>query len=216
MQIVAIESQKGGSGKTLTALNLAVAATLAGRAAAVIDLDPQASAAGWFDTRVTATPAVVAVPPARLPHAIEAARNSGADLVLLDTAPHVEATALAAARAADLIIVPCRPGIFDLRSISLTADLIKLANRTGIIVLNAVPPGASRMVEDARRAASMHGLAVSPVAVQQRAVYGHALTVGQTAQEYEPASKASNEVQQLYEWLLLQLNPKSKRRVRNG
>src|SRR6476660_5430096 len=69
MQIVAIESQKGGSGKTLTALNLAVAATLAGRSAAVIDLDPQASAAGWYDSRSTSSPAVVAVPPVRLPHA---------------------------------------------------------------------------------------------------------------------------------------------------
>jgi len=208
MQIVAIESQKGGSGKTLTALNLAVAATLAGRTAAVIDLDPQASAAGWFDTRSTATPAVVAVPPARLPHAIQAARDSGADLLLLDTAPHVELTALAAARVADLVLVPCRPGIFDLRSISMTADLVKLANRPGYVILNAVPAGAHRMLNDARRAASMHGLEVSPVAVQQRAVYGHALIVGQTAQEYEPTSKAANEVNELYQWLLLQFNRK--------
>lgn len=220
MQIVAIESQKGGSGKTLTALNLAVAATLAGKTAAVIDLDPQASAAGWRDTRSETDPVVVAVPSSRLPHAIAAAQESGADLVLLDTAPHVEATALAAARAADLILIPCRPGIFDLRSIALTADLVKLAGKTGVIVLNAIPPGATRIVEDARRAAALHGLDVSPFYIQQRAVYGHALTIGQTAQEYEPSSKAAAEVSDLYNWVLLQLHRitshKAERKVSNG
>jgi chromosome partitioning protein len=63
MKTVAIESQKGGTGKTTTALNLAVAAEKAGQATVVIDLDPQASAAGWKDTRQAESPVVVAVPP---------------------------------------------------------------------------------------------------------------------------------------------------------
>jgi chromosome partitioning protein len=43
MQTVVIVSQKGGTGKTTIAVHLAVAAELAGKAAVVIDLDPQAS-----------------------------------------------------------------------------------------------------------------------------------------------------------------------------
>ena len=67
MRTIAILSQKGGSGKTTLALHLGVAAEKAGQLAAVIDLDPQASAAGWKDSRPQETPVVVSVPAARLP-----------------------------------------------------------------------------------------------------------------------------------------------------
>jgi chromosome partitioning protein len=205
MKTIAIQSQKGGTGKTTTALNLAVAAERAGHTAVVIDLDPQASAAGWKDSRSGDTPVVVSVAPARLPQALQAAQEGGADLVLIDTAPHAESAALAAAKAADLILIPCRPGILDLRAISTTADLVKIAGKPAFVVLNAMPPGATRLIADARAAVAVHGLEVAPVAIEQRAAFGHALTAGQTAQEYEPGGKAAEEITELYGWLRAQL-----------
>ena len=58
MKTLAILSQKGGTGKTNTAVNLAVASQLAGHPTALIDLDPQASAAKWGDRREGNTPDV--------------------------------------------------------------------------------------------------------------------------------------------------------------
>jgi chromosome partitioning protein len=205
MKTVAIESGKGGSGKTTTTLNLAVAAGLAGKAVVVIDLDPQASAAGWKDSRPADAPVVVSVPPARLPQALQAAQEGGADLVLIDTAPHAEGPALAAAKAADLVLIPTRPGILDLRAIGSTADLTKIAGKRAFVILNAIPPGATRLIEDARAAAAVHGLEVAPVVIEQRAALSHSLTVGQTAQEYEPKGKAAEEIGRLYAWLCNQL-----------
>jgi chromosome partitioning protein len=205
MKTVAIESQKGGTGKATTALNLAVAAEKAGQATVVIDLDPQASAAGWKDTRQAESPVVVAVPPARLPQALQAAQEGGATLALIDTAPHAESASLAAAKAADLILIPCRPGILDLRAIGTTVEIAKLAGKPAFVVLNAIPPGATRLLADARAAVAVHGLAVAPIAIEQRAAFGHALTVGQTAQEFEPQGKAADEIAQLYDWLQAQL-----------
>ncbi|MDQ2734104.1 MAG: ParA family protein, partial [Pseudomonadota bacterium] len=72
MKVLAVIGQKGGSGKTNTALGLAVAAVKAGRRVAVIDLDPQATAANWSDRREDKeSPAVVSCQAARLAQVLE-------------------------------------------------------------------------------------------------------------------------------------------------
>jgi len=201
MRTVAILSQKGGTGKTTISVHLAVAAQQAGKAAVVIDLDPQASSAGWKDSRTGEEPVVVSAPATRLPQALQAARSGGADLAIIDTAPHSGDVALAAAEAADLVLIPCRPGILDLRAIGTTARAVKLAGKPAFVVLNTVPPRAIHMLADARAAVAVHGLDVAPIALQQRAAYAHSLTTGQTAQEYERGGKAAEEIGSLYSWL---------------
>jgi chromosome partitioning protein len=206
MHTVAILSQKGGSGKTTLALHLAIAAEMARKVAVVVDIDPQASAAGWKDSRKGDTPVVVSIPAARLSQALDAARGGDADLALIDSAPHAGDVALAAAEAADFILIPCRPGILDLRAIGATARIVKLAGKKGFVVLNAMPPNAPIIAADARAAVAVHGLEVAPVSLQQRAAFAHALTVGKTAHEYDPGGKATEEISQLYQWLMRQLN----------
>ena len=61
MKTVAIISQKGGAGKTTLALHLATSAALKGRNTAIIDLDPQASAANWADRREAVLPVVLGI-----------------------------------------------------------------------------------------------------------------------------------------------------------
>jgi chromosome partitioning protein len=207
MHTIAILSQKGGTGKTTLTLHLAVASERAGQAAAVIDLDPQASAAGWKDSRPGETPAVVPVPSSRLPQALEAARVGGAAITFIDTAPHATDSALAAAEAADLVLIPCRAGILDLRAIGTTVRAIKLSGKPAYVVLNAMPPRAPNVLADATAAVAVHGLHVVPFTMQQRAAYAHSLTAGQTAQEYDPMGKAAEEIAQLYAWVRRQLGP---------
>ncbi|MGK7934545.1 MAG: ParA family partition ATPase [Xenococcaceae cyanobacterium] len=197
MKTIAIISQKGGAGKTTLALHLAVAAELDGQRAAVIDLDPQASAASWGDSRSEDNPAVVSAQAARLTNVLEAAQEAGAKLAVIDTAPHSESAALSAARAADLVLIPCRPAILDLRAISNTVDLVKLAGANACIVLNAVPPRGT-LADEAAEAVSGYGVNLLSVRVGQRAAFIHALTAGQTAQEYEPQGKAAAESRNLY------------------
>jgi chromosome partitioning protein len=187
-------------------VHLAVAAEQAGQVAAVIDIDQQASAAGWKDSRQTATPVVQSIPAARLRQALEVARSHGADLAIIDSAPYAGDVALAAAEAADFVLIPCRPGILDLRAIGATARIVKLGGKPAYVVLNAMPPNAPYVLADARTAVAVHGLEVAPVTLQQRAAFAHALTVGKTADEYEPNGKAAQEIAKLYQWLWQRLN----------
>lgn len=200
MKTIAILSQKGGTGKTTLALHLAVAAEAAGYTTAVIDLDPQSSAGGWGDSRSAEGPTVATAHAPRLATILTAAAANGATLAFLDTAPHSQGDALAAAQAADVILIPCRPGILDLRAIDATVQIARLAKKPAAVILNACPPQGRTLITEAAEAVRGYGVEVAPVRVTQRVAYAHALAGGQTAQEYEPGGKADEEIRKLFEW----------------
>jgi len=197
MQTIAIISQKGGTGKTTLALNLAVAAEVSGLSTAIIDLDPQASAKEWSKSRERETPVVISAHASQLDGVLAAARENGASLSIIDTAPHSERDALAAARAADLILIPCRPAILDLRAMASTKELADLAHTPALAVINAAPP-RGHLADEAAEAIRGYGLEVSAAAIAHRAAFVHSLTLGQTVVEYEPGGKAAQEVNDLF------------------
>ena len=198
MKIIALIAQKGGAGKTTLALSLAVAAEQAGETTVIYDLDPQATACNWGDRRSTDTPVIVDVQPARLQKAIERAEKEEVDLIILDTPPRSEQASLAAAKAADLIIIPCRPQIYDLETLRNTQQLINYAgNQSALVVLNAVPSRGTRH-EQAKQAIQGMGLTVASAQLGNRAAFGDAGALGLTALEYEPTGKAAQEILHVY------------------
>lgn len=201
MKTVAIISQKGGAGKTTLSAHLAVAAERRNISVAVLDIDPQASVSEWKDSREGDSPSVTSIQSSRIAKALEVAESAGAALVLIDSAPHSAEAAVLAAEAADLILIPTRAGILDLRAIGKTVRILKVAGKPAFVVLNAIPPNSPRIVEDAKAAVDTHGVPVAPVILHQRSAYTHALTAGLTAEEYEPDGKAAEEVGELFKWL---------------
>lgn len=205
MRTIAIISQKGGAGKTTLAVHLAVSAEQSGLTTAVIDLDPQASAAKWGDRRGEAPPEVISAQAARLAHLLTTARDGGADLTIIDTAPNSDSAALAAAKAADLILIPCRPATFDLDAIGATVDMAKLANVPAVVVLNAVPIRGT-LADEARAVVAGYGVSVAPAQMHQRAAYANAVIDGRAVQEYEPGGKAAEEINRLHGWICGQVS----------
>ena len=117
MYTIAIVGQKGGTGKTTLAENLAVAATMARRSVAVIDLDPQTTATNWSDRREAQTPTVVSCQVARLRFVLSEAQKNGVEMVFLDgPGKNAEAT-LEASKAADLVLIPIQPIINDIETL---------------------------------------------------------------------------------------------------
>ena len=206
MRTIAVISQKGGVGKSTVAVHLAVAGTLAGLRTALVDLDPQATARKWGDKRAahTSEPEVIGDHAERLPQLVEAARGNGADLLVIDTAPNADRASLAAARVADLILIPCRPAAFDLEAIEATRDLATIAKKPAWVVLSSAPP-RSAVVEEARAGLESQGAKVAPQVVHQRVAYSYAVIDGRSASEYEPEGKAAEEVAALFTWACKQV-----------
>lgn len=205
MHTIALIAQKGGVGKTTIAIHLATAFAAAGQTTLILDLDPQASATEWKDHRAAELPAVLSIQPSRLAKVMEEARGIGTDILILDTAPHSESTSLEAARAADLILVPCQPTIMDLRAMRKTVDLLRLVGKPAFAILNNAPHQGTVADEAAETIASNFQLAVAPVRFGDRVAYSRCMITGQAAQELEPGGKAALEVAQVHKWTSEQL-----------
>ena len=196
MRVIALLSTKGGAGKTSLATALAVET-----GAVLLDLDPQSSACKWRDRRDAETPVVTDVAPARLRPTLDAAAAEGVTDIVLDTPPRSETAALEAARAADLVIVPCRPQVVDLETVPITTQLLALAgNPIAVCVLVAVPPRGPR-ADQARRVLQGQGLPVCPHTLGHRAAWGDAAALGLTVTEHQPQGRAAAELRRVAAWL---------------
>jgi chromosome partitioning protein len=200
MKVVAILSEKGGAGKTTLAVHLATAAHLAGLGVAILDLDPQGSAYAWAERR-TEPPEAQAITPVALPGWIEKLRQAEAELVVLDTGRDANNAGYTAARAADMILIPLRPGGFDLLALARTLDLCKLAGKRPYVVLNAIRPGSLRAESDAREAVADLECEIAPFVLHDRADYRHASVAARSAQELDAKGKAAEEVAAAFAWL---------------
>jgi chromosome partitioning protein len=202
MQIITLAAQKGGVGKTTLAVNLAVSAQATGIKTVLFDLDPQESATAWSERREAELPHVEPISARRLDQAISAAEANGFGLTIIDTPPAAGTEAAAAAQRAGIVVIPCRPSLIDLDAIKRTAQLITSTGRTGVVVLNAAPPTATTLLEDARTLAQATGLKVSRAVLRERSAYRAAWPYGLGVIEYEPKGKAALEIAALQKHLL--------------
>jgi chromosome partitioning protein len=206
LKIIAVIGQKGGSGKTTTALGLAVEAVRAGKSVAVIDLDPQATATNWADRReMKDSPAVVSCQVARLRHVLDAARDSGAKLAIIDTPGKSTDAAIAAAKVADMVVMPIQPQLFDLETLNSVKEILTLAGNPPAAVLVNRAAVQGRRHEETQQAAAAMGFGVVPVVLFHRAAHGDAGNLGQTASEYDPKGKAAQEMAELYGYIYKKL-----------
>ncbi|MEZ4711680.1 MAG: AAA family ATPase [Caldilineaceae bacterium] len=205
MKVLSIISQKGGVGKTTLATALAVAAEKDGKQVAILDLDDQASACFWSDIREAPTPAVKDVKAVRLGVYLQSIREAGCDLVIIDCPPVHKDIALDAAAPADFVLIPSKPDLFDIRSMTMTVKLLSKIAKPSAVVLTFCPP-AGPEVPGARATVQDIGAALCPIEIGLRKSYARAQQTGQTAQEFEPDGKAAEEITSLYKYTCIQLN----------
>ena len=204
MKVLALVTQKGGTGKSSLAGSLAGAAGEVGLRAYVLDLDPQGTAKSWFERREAEAPEVAAIDATRVPQALAALKRQGVDLVLVDT-PGVDSPATAAAmQAADLCMIPARPSIADIEAARPTVRALMKLGRPFCFVLNQTPPGRSVRTLDAYRALELSGT-VAGVTLATRTDHLDALAQGLGVTERDPTGKAATEVRELLQWTIARM-----------
>ena len=140
IKVLAVLSRKGGSGKSTTAIHLAVAAEAAGHRTILVDTDIQGSAASWWKLRAAETPQLIEGGADKV-KAVLAAQDSGIDLLVIDGRPSAERDTAELAKFADLVLIPTRAGLLDVLAIGATASVVKAAERPAAIL---ICPGSAR------------------------------------------------------------------------
>ena len=205
MQVISLIAQKGGVGKTTLATCLAVQAVEQGKQVLVIDLDPQATASFWSDTRGKPDdPAVMSIQPVRLPAVLKAASDAGTDMVIIDGAAVSKEVAYSAAEVSDLVLVPFKAAVFDINSVAQTVQTIKQVGSRYALVLTFVPP-QGRETDEAKDIAAQLGSNFCPVLIGNRKAFFRAQSSGLAVQEFEPDGKAAEEIKALYNYVTVEL-----------
>jgi len=212
MRVLAMASQKGGSGKTTMSGHLAVQAQMAGAGPVVlIDIDPQGSLADWWNEREAELPAFATTTIARLASDLENLRQQGFKLAVIDTPPAITMAIQSVISVAELIVIPTRPSPHDLRAVGATVDICERAGKPLIFVINGATPKA-KITHEAAVALSQHGT-VAPVMMHHRTDYAASMIDGRTVMETDPNGRSAREIIDLWAYIADRLEKNFRRTV---
>ena len=186
MTVIAVCNQKGGSGKTTMAINLAGAFAAEDKGVLLLDLDPQGSTLDWGSINPASPPPfeVAGIDRPQLLRQARALRREY-DVIVIDCPAKFADSSSAAIRVADFVLVPVQPSPFDVWASDAVAGLIKTRQEaTGGAPLAAY--AISRAISNTSLQRSIgtalegYGLPVLRAGTTQRVAYATTAAQGMT------------------------------------
>jgi chromosome partitioning protein len=177
--VICVAQQKGGSGKTTIAANLAVAFTRAGHSVALLDTDPQGSLGRWFMARRELGADDLGFSTASawgVSYECDKLRRTF-DFVIVDTPPKVDADLRPSLREASLVIVPVAVSQVDVWATESVLDLARREGRPVMLVLNRAKPG-TRVLDEVTKSLESLEVPRSQTMLGNRVVYAETLGQG--------------------------------------
>jgi chromosome partitioning protein len=204
--IVTLMGQKGGVGKSTTAICLAMAALERGQSTLLVDADPQGTVQTWSEVAAEhqrRAPTVVSMGSAmHRPGQLESvARNY--DWTFIDCPPRHGEVQRSALMISDLAILPCGPSASDVWALSSSLELIQSArglreSLTACIVINRKQPRTA-LGRDVRAVLEKSGLQVLESELFYRVAYQEAIAAGLGVTSRGRRDPAAREMRALFE-----------------
>lgn len=198
MKVIAVLNQKGGSGKTTIATQLARGLQLQGHSVLLVDSDQQGSARDWRAVDEDNPVPVIGLDRPTLDKDLKTLSDK--DYVVIDGSPQATNLALSAIKAADFVLIPVQPSPYDVWA---TNDLVELVKQRiemtdGKLKAAFVVSRAIQNTNIGKEVASVlteYGLPVLDARIMQRVSYPNSAALGKTV--FETESKNSNAVQEM-------------------
>ena len=202
VKTLAVISRKGGAGKTTLAVNLTLAAHLAGWKTILADIDPQRSASDALRARTDPGPSIAEINAGKLFQTRSQAEHDAYDVMLIDTPAAPDSDVAVAVNYADLCVLVCRPTFLDIASVARSAEMVRRLGKAGLIVLSQAPAKRGGLepvgVQKAIEALRFCGLPVAPVGLRARAIYQQSVAHGRSVGEWDPTNPAGQEIERLW------------------
>jgi chromosome partitioning protein len=197
--VITVAQQKGGTGKTTLAANIA-AAFAPSRRVALLDIDPQKSLGRWHSLRRARLEQAASLTFSdlagwRLAGELERLKRDH-DIVLIDSPPQLDTDARVAVRAADLVLVPIQPSLPDVWAAEGTLALAGEEKRRAHLMFNRAPP-TSRLRDAIAADLAVRRLPLLRSSLGNRAGFAHAFAAGLGVTEAAPRSTAAAELRML-------------------
>src|SRR6201746_678630 len=201
MNVIVFASRKGGSGKSNVAHPLAAQVHKPSRPCLLVDADPQGSLTLWHKLRGTNEPPIKSAVNS-VSGIVAAAKRDGIEWVFIDTPPNMPAVVEDAIKNATMVIIPARPGVFDVNAVQETIQTCRSNRKPYAVVVNGAPATRdgveSSIATIAREALAKFRAPVWGGQITNRADLLMALSHGEGAREYSSEGRAAEEISRLW------------------
>jgi chromosome partitioning protein len=203
--IISFVNQKGGVGKTTTAINLAASLSRKQNRLVLIDADPQGSAVQWQSVEGNQAFTIMHRPGPLSREDIDRYQAAN-DYVLIDAPPAASDLTQKILTFSDMVVVPVSPSSLDLWSCKKTLSMIEEIKHTNpsldvnILITRKIP--GTRIGREIREMLEVFDVKVMDTELCQRVAYIDAMQFGVSVIQYAANSKAAQEIEMLCDELL--------------
>ena len=208
-KVITIAQQKGGTGKTTLAVNLALAfIKYHNLKVAIIGTDPQGSLGKWFMIRSekNISNQNLTFKTASLWGAQYESKilKQDHDIVIIDTPPKIESDARPAIEASNLVLIPIAPSPVDFWATESIIEIAKKAKRKILIQINRANH-RSKLISKTHEYIKSINISAIKTLIGHRQIFIASMGEGKTVVEKQRKSKAVEEIRKISEQILLEL-----------